>query len=356
MNRVDERDIMFSRMERKKGTPEYEDYYKRRKDLKDIDDELRAMPEMDSEDTAMFNKLNTPLVSATFNFLSDIKGLVEGPEKNPDKIEAKPEIFTKKVKGIASYYGSVLTGITKCDESYYYSHRGRDDSNYGEKVNPKHTNTIVFAVEMDKDSIFAAPQLIESIEVTKAYLDAAVIGMMLTYYIKKLGYSARNHMDGNYEMMLALAAKKAGLGDIGRHGMLITEKYGSRVRLGAVTTDMPLVTEKESDFKVNDFCEICKKCISTCPAKAIQEEKELDINGIKRWQINREECYKKWRILGTDCGICIATCPFSSDIREELIEEYKIDSQIAEKIIKEHEEKYKIRPFSKEKPEWMKDS
>jgi len=137
MKRVDERDIMFSRMERKKGTPEYEDYYNRRKNLKDIDDELRAMPEMDSEDTAMFNEFNTPLVSATFNFLSDIKGLVEGPEKNPDKIEEAPETFAKKVKGIASYYGAVITGITKCDASYYYSHKGREGDTYGKKIEPK---------------------------------------------------------------------------------------------------------------------------------------------------------------------------------------------------------------------------
>ena len=47
---------------------------------------------------------------------------------------------------------------------------------------------------------------------------------------------------------------------------------------------------------------------------------------------------------------------YTKRVIKHWIEEYKIDSQIAEKIIIEHEEKYKIRPFSKEKPEWMKDS
>jgi ferredoxin len=73
-----------------------------------------------------------------------------------------------------------------------------------------------------------------------------------------------------------------------------------------------------------------------------------------RWQIIQEECYRKWRVLGTDCGICISTCPFSSNVPEELIDAYNEDARNAEALLGYHEEKYKIRPFNKEKPEWMK--
>jgi epoxyqueuosine reductase QueG len=161
-------------------------------------------------------------------------------------------------------------------------------------------------------------------------------------------------MDGNYLLVLPLAAKAAGLGDIGRHGLLITEKYGSRIRLGAVTTNMPLSTDKPSAFSVTEFCRICGKCSKTCPAKAISSEERTEINGVMRWQIIQEECYRKWRVLGTDCGICISTCPFSSNVPEELIDDYNRDSRNAESILGHHEQKYKIRPFNKEKPEWMK--
>ena len=351
--RIDERDIMFSRMSRKKNTPEYEDYYNKNPNLKIIDDEIREMPEVDSSETAFYNPINSPIVSATFNFMADIKNLVNGPGLSENKIEDSPENFTSKIKGLAKYYGAHLCNITICDESYYYSHRGREDNIYGDKIDKLYKYTIVFAVEMDKNYIDTAPKLPESIEVTKGYLDAAIIGMILTYYINHLGYNARNHMDGNYEMILPLVAKKAGLGDIGRHGVLINEKYGSRVRLGAVSTDLPLITDDESDFKVSDFCEICKKCILTCPAKAIHEEKIIDMNGIERWQITQEECYKKWRSLGTDCGICLSTCPFSSNIPIESIEKYKQDPSYAVDIIKKHEETYPIRPFVKDNPEWL---
>ena len=160
-------------------------------------------------------------------------------------------------------------------------------------------------------------------------------------------------MDGNYLMVLPLAAKKAGLGDIGRHGLLITEEYGPRIRLGAVSKDLPLVIDEKSDFSVLDFCQECKKCISTCPGKAIPEEKIVDQNGINRWQIRQEEFYRKWRMLGADCGICLAACPFSSNISKEDIESYKADPSFSKEIIRKHEEQYPIRPFLKENPDWL---
>jgi hypothetical protein len=45
-SRVDERDTMFARMARRQRLPAYEEYYRRRPDLKATDDRLRAMPEL----------------------------------------------------------------------------------------------------------------------------------------------------------------------------------------------------------------------------------------------------------------------------------------------------------------------
>lgn len=353
--RIDERNIMFSRMARIEGTLTYEDYYRMHPELKEIDDGIREMPGLCADGTAMYHPLNCPMVTSAFDFLADIKHLVEGPSVACSPFESDPEAFTKRIKGLAMYYGSVLCGITACDESYYYSTRGRHDAVYGQKVEPVHEHTIVFAMEMNKEAIDTAPQIPESLAAVKGYVDAAVVGMLLTYYIKSLGYDARNHMDGNYLMVMPLAAKKAGLGDIGRHGLLVTEKYGSRVRLGAVTTNMPLNHDKISDFNITDFCKICNRCAFTCPAKAISNQDRKLIGGVERWQIIQEECYKKWRILGTDCGICVSACPFSSEIPEALIEAYKNNPEKGSDILKYHSEKFPIRPFNKEKPDWMKD-
>ena len=65
-----------------------------------------------------------------------------------------------------------------------------------------------------------SPMICEVIETSKSYVDAAIIGMILSYYIRSLGYEARNHMDKNYLVMPTLIAKDAGIGDIGRNSIL----------------------------------------------------------------------------------------------------------------------------------------
>ena len=121
MARIDERNIMFSRMSRIKATKEYKDYYKAHPENKEFDDALRAMPPMNSDKTKFFDQLDSPVVDATFGFLSDIKGLVDGGEKAKEKVQATAETFTRKLKGLAEFYGAKLTGVAELDESYYYT-------------------------------------------------------------------------------------------------------------------------------------------------------------------------------------------------------------------------------------------
>lgn len=353
LKRIDERDTMFARMNYKKGTPQYEEYYSRNKDLKEIDDEIRAKPSLCGEGTAFYSPVNSPIADANFRFLSDINRFVEG-EVNPNKVEINPEQMSIKLKGLAKHYGAKLVGIAKLEEYHYYSYRGRQAESYGDKVEPKHPYGIVFAVEMDKEMMNRAPQLSEIIEVSKSYVDAAIVGMMISYYIRELGYDARNHMDGNYLVVTPLVARDAGLGDVGRNGILITKEYGSRIRLGVVSTDMPLIPDGKIDFGLQKFCEMCKKCVRTCPGKAIPSGEPEEIDGVRRWKIQQENCYNIWRSLGTDCGICITSCPFSQGIDIELIDKIKESNEIIQRILKEHDEKYGIRPYIKEPPDWLK--
>ena len=158
--------------------------------------------------------------------------------------------------------------------------------------------------------------------------------MIITYYLKSLGYEARNHMDGNYLMVLPLAAKAAGMGDIGRHGLLITPECGPRIRLGAVTTSMPLKVDAISNFNVKDFCSICGRCAKYCPSGAISKCDANEILGEQPWKIRQELCNKKWLEFGTDCGICLAKCPFSGPIEHSDIKKYSADSDYAYEILK----------------------
>lgn len=352
MKKVDERDIMFARMSYEKGSPQYEDYYSRHPEKKEIDDELRAMPHMGGIGTVTYDVVNSPIVDACFNFLGDIKKYAEGNAKS-EQVKVDAETMTKRLKGLAKFYNAKLVGITEMKDYHYYSHRGRNAETYGDKIEKFHKYGIVFAVEMDRDMIYRAPQLPESIAVTKGYIDTTVLGMVLSYYIRELGYDARNHMDGNYLVIAPLVAKDAGLGELGRNGILVTKEYGQMIRLGVVTTDMPLICDEEEEFGLEQFCLECGKCAQTCPGKAISKEHKGIIDGVKRWQINSEECYRRWRSLGTDCGICLSNCSFSDGIPLELVNRIKESKEARDEILRIHKEKYGIRPYIREKPEWL---
>ncbi len=144
-------------------------------------------------------------------------------------------------------------------------------------------------------------------------------------------------MDGNYLVVLPTLARDAGLGEIGRNGLLISKKYGPAVRLGAVTTDMPLKPDEGLNLDVASFCEICNMCSSKCPMQAIPKGKREIIEGELRWKIDQEKCYSFWRKIGTDCGLCIKNCPFGQGIDimdlkkyspNELMEKFKRSNKV----------------------------
>jgi ferredoxin len=160
----------------------------------------------------------------------------------------------------------------------------------------------------------AAPTLLES---ARQYANAAQIAVQLANHIRSQGFPARAHIDGNYRVVAPLVARDAGLGGIGRLGLLMTPDLGPRVRLGVVTTDLPLVPDLRGaetlahTSSVLDFCRICKKCADSCPVRAIPFEDRQVIGGTLRWQIDQEICYRYWCVVGTDCGRCVVVCPYS---------------------------------------------
>jgi len=352
---LDERDIMFARATYQQESENYKDYYSRNPEQKEMDDNIRSMPNLCSPGTFTYNPLNAAVADAAFTFLGDIRHLAEG-EINKQKLEVEPEKMSCRLKGLAQYYGAKLVGITELKPYHYYSHRGRHPEVYGEKIDKHNRYAIVFAVEMDYEIMKGAPQIQVVAESSRQYIEGAKIGMVLAYYIRQLGYNARNHMDGNYLVIAPLLAQDAGLGEIGRMGILVTEEFGPRVRLGVVTTDLSLIQDKPVEFGVQNFCTICKKCAQTCPSQAIPHGDKEKIGKVRRWKINQESCYTFWRRAGTDCGICMSTCPYSkpNTILHKFARFSIKRSQFARKIFLFLDDYiYGKRPLSLKKPKWM---
>jgi len=310
-HQVDEREIIFARARLIPGTPEYKTYYRLHPDHQEPDDASRKKPGLLSPDAAYTDPLHSAAAGASFFLTSALREAVDGPVAE-EKINNSPEDLTRAVKYLAGFYGAVDCGITILKSSHLYSHIGRGSGEYGAPVILNHKFGIAFTVEMDFQMTGSAPFPPITMESGKQYVESARVAVQLAAAIRSLGYSARAHIDGNYRVIAPLVARDAGLGNIGRMGLLMTPRQGPRVRVGVVTSDLPLIPDQvQPDESLIDFCGICKKCADNCPSQSIPHGTRKEANGVFRWKINPESCYHYWTTIGTDCGRCMAVCPYS---------------------------------------------
>jgi reductive dehalogenase len=231
------------------------------------------------------------------------------------KIEISPERAAEKIKGFAYHLGADLVGIGPLNPAWVYSHVGRahyPGKQIGPEIQLSHPHAVVVAIHLDLEKLRSAPEFGTLVEIIKTYMHLAQVAVTLAKYIRLLGYSARAHDIHNYQIILPPVAIDAGLGELGRNGVLITEKYGTAVKLAAVTTDLPVIHDKPVDIGVEKFCQECQICAKYCPVGAISMTNEKKVvRGVRKWKINDNACYSYWRTIGTDCGICMSVCPWS---------------------------------------------
>jgi ferredoxin len=309
--KVDEREIIFARARLEPGSDNYHTYYSNHPDQKEIDDNSRAQPGLMSAHAKFTHSLHSAATEASFFLTEALRQAVNSSLGSKEK-GYTPEEFTSTVKYLALYYGALDCGITELKPHHIYSHIGRGTGVYGDPIKLDHQFGIAFTVEMDFDMTSAAPYPPLTMESGRQYVEAARVAIQLAAAIRFLGYPARAHIDGNYRVIAPLVARDAGLGEIGRMGILMTPYLGPRVRIGVVTTKMPLLSDGyQPDTSMIDFCQFCKKCAENCPSQSISHHDRVMDNGVLRWKINPETCYHYWTVVGTDCGKCMAVCPYS---------------------------------------------
>lgn len=109
-------------------------------------------------------------------------------------------------------------------------------------------------------------------------------------------------------------ATRAGIGWIGKCALLVTEQYGSAVRISSIITNAPLKVSKPINHAK---CCSCMTCVNACPAGAATGE-EWDITKDRDNFFNPLLCREKasWQTakIGIDetlCGKCIQICPYT---------------------------------------------
>jgi reductive dehalogenase len=327
---VDERDTMFSRNEIMPGEKRFDEYYKMHPENRQGDDDFRSEPGLLSHEASNYNRYAFACAEASFEAVEAYFPYRErGTRHRAQGTEHRAPAFVKItrdyggqagdsdvelsgfIKEWARKMGVHSVGITEMKDYHFYTVGGRQER-YGKKVVNDHKYGIAITVEMDHELTMTGPQAPVVMESAQQYLRCGMIATQLALTLRHLGYEATTHIDANYDVICPLVARDAGLGEIGRMGLLMTPGLGPRVRLAVVTTDAPLVTDKPAyDNTVLDFCTICRKCASACPSSSIPSGDREDHPGGLRWRINQESCFNYWCRVGTDCGRCMAVCPYS---------------------------------------------
>ena len=354
VKRIDERDTMFSRNELVPGSKDYIDYYARNPEKEKSDNLFRSKPGLLAKGAVQYNPFHFASADASFDTVAEFKKAVDG-SVSKEQVEVNPEQITGYLKSWSKKLGAVDAGVTELKEYHLYSVGGRAERR-NKPIVKRHQYAFAFTVEMDRKMMMTAPASTVIMESAQQYLEAGRVAIQLASFIRKLGYESRAHIDGNYEVVCPLVARDAGLGELGRMGLLMTPKLGPRVRIGVVTTNLPLVVDKPlHDYSFIDFCIQCKKCADVCPSNAISFEDIQEVDGIKRWQINQEKCFNYWSTIGTDCGRCVAVCPFShpdNTLHNMVRAGIKQSAPFRKVALKLDDLIYGRKPKPASKPEW----
>ncbi|MFX1566050.1 MAG: 4Fe-4S double cluster binding domain-containing protein [Promethearchaeota archaeon] len=107
-----------------------------------------------------------------------------------------------------------------------------------------------------------------------------------------------------------MVATRAGLGWIGKSALLITPKFGPRLRLTSVLTDAPLKTGKPVE---ESSCGKCRACVKACPVEAIRGP-NWSVKHNRAYLLNVDRCAAKIdqgkeEVGAPVCGVCIQACP-----------------------------------------------
>ncbi|MHA2431774.1 MAG: 4Fe-4S dicluster domain-containing protein [Candidatus Thorarchaeota archaeon] len=235
--------------------------------------------------------------------VTSVSGNAQSPKTAVD------DRFLQEIVDYASHLGVSPVGFTKLPRNLVFK-----------SMAVAYDNAIILAMEMDEDKIAAAPSPETMVMIMNTYDSLGIAANKIAHFLRANGYGAQaGHPLGGILLYPPLA-QMAGIGWYGRHGMIITPEFGSRVRLAAVLTsiqNLPFSQTNEHSW-IADFCDACNKCVRYCPPGAILEKPEEHPDG-RKTQITTKKCFPYF-MEQYGCTVCVRVCPFSrksySEIRD----------------------------------------
>jgi iron-sulfur cluster-binding protein, putative len=123
-------------------------------------------------------------------------------------------------------------------------------------------------------------------------------------------------------------AQRAGIGFIGKNGLVISKEFGSYMFLGELITNLDI----EPDQPVNYDCGDCNRCVTACPTSCLIGDGTMNAKRCLSFQTQDKgimdlEFRKKIKTVIYGCDICQICCPYNKGLDNPLATE--IDPELA---------------------------
>lgn len=321
VERYDERDQPNARIVLVPGTPEYEDYYSRRPERKEWDDETRRILAEVNKKKREKDPVNMQFRPATFygRYVLGASHIVDGDTQSPsapggvpERVDVDPVEMARKIKGFGLHMGAAQVRITKLRQEWVlsnYAHPYTPEP-YGKPVELDYENIICMTFPHDMRMEKCGIGVANSLESGWRYAYASVVSVIMAHFIRSTGWRARALPPENAPYLVVPTFVDAGIGEQGRCSCVLTKEFGNNFKPSAVVTDMPLALDRPVDFGIQDFCNKCYLCADYCPSGAISRGGKEVIRGVRRWAFDGDKCRRLWAKVGGNCSICIAVCPW----------------------------------------------
>jgi len=228
--------------------------------------------------------------------MKSYRALYKQPEDPKQEISRKD---LSELVSLAEDLGACSMGYSEVEPSYIFRNKGI-----------LYKNAIVLSIRMDHDKISTAPSKAAEKEIFRTYYRLNVAVNKIKDFLNERGYNAHAGPALGGEVNYPLLAQKAGMGAIGKHGLLITPENGPSIRLAAVFTDIGNLPfgETNEHMWIPEFCEGCNICVKKCPASAIYKE-TLVLEDSSEMHVDYKKCavpFSKDR----GCTVCVKECVF----------------------------------------------
>lgn len=253
----------------------------------------------DADRAARFRGRMPPAAKRSVYIRNEILQPNRTPPVNPARTDITDvEAMSATLKALAMEMGADAAGIAALEAKFVFTQAG----------DLKHNFALVYGIGMSYDNMADIGPRSQD-EVHRVYHRLDELGLRLAHRIAAYGYSA-SMQPNEGDVPLVAIAYQAGLGELGKHGSLISPELGSSFRLGSVTTDMPLAADGPRDSGIDEVCMKCGVCTRFCPGDAIKPDKK-EVNGVVRWHVDTPAC-EPWFHKLYGCKICLMVCPLNS--------------------------------------------